>query len=234
MATLHLYHGSTAAVPLPDINRCRPHNDYGRGFYCTDDLDLAKEWACLKGCNGFASSYAIETDGLLIVDLNGPGFTILHWLEVLFENRLVRLSTPTMERGARWLKEHFSVDLSDADMVTGYRADDSYFGFARSFLRNEITLGQLGQAMRLGNLGKQYMVKSPVAFESLQFEGSFPADSSIYYPRQCVREEKARAAFADIVAGDTHPEATGPMALDSFFISTLMDASWEDIHERLR
>ena len=41
-----LYHGSTNIVDKPKFDVGNPHNDYGLGFYCTEVLELAKEWAC--------------------------------------------------------------------------------------------------------------------------------------------------------------------------------------------
>ncbi|WP_165044533.1 DUF3990 domain-containing protein [Adlercreutzia sp. ZJ138] len=236
MSALLLYHGSTSAVRHPCIERCRPHNDYGRGFYCTPTAEMAKEWACQKGTNGFVSCYELPLSGLTIVDLNKPEFTLLNWLEVLLDNRLVRLSTPTMQRGAQWLKANFAVDLSTADVVTGYRADDSYFGFARAFLRNEITFGQLSAAMRLGQLGTQYMMKSERAFAALRYIGCEPAEASIYWPLQVERENKARADFATML--EEAPRGSAAFSTesdtDSLYISDLMRLNWEDTYARLR
>lgn len=211
MAVLQIYHGSPGIVRRPDIERCKPHNDYGRGFYCTPDLELAKEWACQKGRDGFANSYELDADGLEVIDLDGPGFSILNWLAVLLANRLVRLSSPIMKQGALWLAENYLVDLSQADMVAGYRADDSYFGFARAFLRNEITLGQLETAIYLGNLGKQIMVKSPRAFARLAFIESTPADSTIYWPLREERELNALEEY-EVLLSQT-PQLEEPTAL---------------------
>lgn len=233
MDTLLLYHGSTSAVRRPCIERCRPHNDYGQGFYCTPNPEMAKEWACQKGTDGFVSRYELPLDGLALVDLNGPGFTILNWLEVLLENRLVRLGTPTMQRGAHWLKANFAVDLSAADIVTGYRADDSYFGFARAFLRNEITFGQLSTAMRLGQLGLQHMVKSPRAFAALRYTGCEPAEASRYWPLQVERESQARADFANMLAEPPASDFAEP-AIDNLYISDLMRMEKETIDGCLR
>ena len=44
-----------------------------------------------------------------------------------------------------------------------------YFSFARAFINNEISLAQLSYAMRLGKLGEQFVLKSPVAFERIRF-----------------------------------------------------------------
>lgn len=41
-----LYHGSEKILEKPVYGFGRTDNDYGRGFYCTEDRELAKEWAC--------------------------------------------------------------------------------------------------------------------------------------------------------------------------------------------
>ena len=110
-------------------------------------------------------------------------------------NRQIRLSTPVMRKGAAWLKEHYLVSLEGIDIVKGYRADDSYFSFARAFVSNEISLGQLSHAMKLGKLGEQFVLKSREAFEAIQFVSYVASDNTIYYARRKARDDAARAAF---------------------------------------
>ncbi|MBQ7366814.1 MAG: DUF3990 domain-containing protein [Spirochaetaceae bacterium] len=43
-----LYHGSERIVETPQFGAGNPRNDYGLGFYCTQHLELVKEWACQK------------------------------------------------------------------------------------------------------------------------------------------------------------------------------------------
>ena len=119
MDVFTLFHGSEAIVSKPEIGLCRPYNDYGKGFYCTADQELGKEWACQKGHDGFVSCYELPLDGLVAIDLNGEGFTALHWLSVLFENRLVRLTTPVMERGGRWIISRWIWTAPTSWRVTG-------------------------------------------------------------------------------------------------------------------
>ena len=195
MSKLVLYHGSPEIIEKPIYGKGKAYNDYGKGFYCTEILELAKEWACTEGVDGYANQYEIETDNLRILNLSADEYTILHWLALLMTYRKLRLSTPVMKRGAEWLKEHFLVDIDDYDAIIGYRADDSYFSFARAFVNNEIPLGQLSHAMRLGKLGEQFVLKSPKAFESTKFVSYKSADNTVYYARRKVRDDEARAAF---------------------------------------
>ena len=195
MSKLILYHGSSEIIEVPVFGKGKAYNDYGKGFYCTAHDELAKEWACTENADGYANKYEMDTAGLAVLNLSSDEYTILHWLALLMEYRKFRVSTPVMKRGADWLKAHFLIDLKQYDAVVGYRADDSYFSFARAFVNNEISLTQLSYAMRLGKLGEQFVLKSPAAFERLQFVSYEMADNTVYYAKRKARDDAARAAF---------------------------------------
>ena len=72
-----IYHGSEQIVEVPTFGKGRKNNDFGLGFYCTESLDLAKEWAVSSLRNGFANRYSLDTEYLKILNLNSPDFTIL-------------------------------------------------------------------------------------------------------------------------------------------------------------
>ena len=38
-----LYHGSEFLIEKPEFGKGARHNDYGRGFYCTENIELARE-----------------------------------------------------------------------------------------------------------------------------------------------------------------------------------------------
>ena len=178
MSKLILYHGSPEIIQTPVFGKGKSYNDYGRGFYCTEHLELAKEWACTENTDGYANKYEIDTKGLSVM-----------------KYRKFRVSTPVMKRGADWLKERFLIDLTPYDAVVGYRADDSYFSFARAFVNNEISLTQLAYAMRLGRLGEQFVLKSPSAFAKIHFISYETCDNTVYYAKRKARDDEARAAF---------------------------------------
>lgn len=195
MSKIILYHGSPVIVERPVFGKGKAYNDYGRGFYCTENLELAKEWACTEGTDGYANRYEIETDGLRILNLSSEEYTILNWLAILMMNRKGRLSTPVAKRGREYLVQHFLPDYQDSDAIVGYRADDSYFSFARSFVSNEISLKQLGYAIRLGKPGEQFVLKSEKAFDRIRFIDYTVADNTVYYAKRKVRDDEARTAF---------------------------------------
>ena len=195
MSKLILYHGSTEIIEQPVFGKGKAYNDYGQGFYCTEYLELAKEWACNENVDGYANRYEIETDGLNILKLSSDQYTILNWLALLMLHRKGRLSTPVSRRGHDYLIEHFLPDFEGYDAIIGYRADDSYFSFARSFVSNEISLRQLALAMKLGKLGEQFVLKSEKAFETIRFLDYTVADNTIYYAKRKARDDEARLAY---------------------------------------
>ena len=195
MGKIILCHGSNEKIEKPLLGKGKVYNDYGQGFYCTEHIELAKEWSCNEGVDGFSNKYELDTTDLRVLNLSSEEYTILHWLALLMENRRFRMATPVMRRGAEWLKEHFLVDVSKYDLIVGYRADDSYFSFARAFISNEISLSQLNYAMRLGKLGEQYVLKTKKAFHQIEFKSAELADNTIYYARRKMRDDEARNAF---------------------------------------
>lgn len=43
-----IYQGSEKIVEKPTFGEGKKNNDFGLGFYCTLDEDLAKEWKMVK------------------------------------------------------------------------------------------------------------------------------------------------------------------------------------------
>ena len=195
MSKLIIYHGSPEIIEKPQFGKGKTYNDYGRGFYCTEHVELAIEWACTENVDGFVNKYEIDMSNLNVLNLSSSEYTILHWLALLMKNRKVRLSTPVMKRGREWLIEHFMLDTNGHDAIIGYRADDSYFSFARAFVNNEISLNQLSYAMRLGKLGEQVVLKSKKAFDEIKFVSYEVCDNTIYYAKRKARDDEARGAF---------------------------------------
>lgn len=200
MSTIQIFHGSSKIIENPQFGAGKNHNDYGLGFYCTENLEMAKEWACPEKENGFANKYKIETDGLKILNLSSEQFTALNWLAILIENRRFDLDTPLMRQGFDYLKNNFLPDYSNADIITGWRADDSYFSFAKAFLSNQISYNQLTNAMKLGKLGEQFVLKSEKSFNQLKFTGYENVDYKIYYSKRKKRDEEARLQYKNASA----------------------------------
>ncbi len=191
-----IYHGSQQIVKTPVFGLGKKHNDYGRGFYCTESIELAKEWACPVKRDGYANRYRLKTDGLNVLRLTVGKFNILNWLAVLLANRTFDINSPVGNNAREFLLERFMPDLSGADVMIGPRADDSYFSFAEDFVSNTISLRDLNHAMRLGSLGEQIALVSERAFGQIEFTGCEVAEHNEYYRKRLERDNEARAAYA--------------------------------------
>ena len=200
-----IYHGSVKIIEQPQYGAGRKDNDYGLGFYCTEDMELAKEWAASDERGGFVNCYEVEEDGMCFLNLqqipeesgsySAQERMILQWMALLVDNRAIRLGSPVERRGKEYLVSRFLPDISKYDCLIGYRADDSYFSYARAFLSNTLTIGQLSAAMRLGNLGLQYVIRSPRMFDRIRFLEAVPVDGGVYFPKRMQRDQSARKEF---------------------------------------
>lgn len=192
-----IYHGSEQIVEVPTFGLGKKNNDFGLGFYCTESDELAKEWAVSSLRNGFSNRYTLDTEYLNILNLNSPDYTILNWIAVLVEHRLFSIKTPVARRAKRYLIENFGVNVNAFDLITGYRADDSYFDYAESFLNNGLSVEQLARAMRLGKLGEQIVIKSKFAFSKLKFEEFDIAEKEQYYVLRKARDDAANQLYLE-------------------------------------
>ena len=194
-----IYHGSEQIVEIPTFGLGRKNNDFGLGFYCTESEQLAKEWAVSSIRNGFSNRYTLNTEYLNILNLNSPDYTILNWIAVLVEHRLFSIKTPVARRARRYLIDNFGVNVNAFDLITGYRADDSYFDYAESFLNNGISVEQLARAMRLGKLGEQVVIKSKFAYSQLTYEGFDVAEKEKYYVLRKARDDEANQTYLEML-----------------------------------
>lgn len=195
-----IYHGSNKIITKPGYGLGKIHNDYGQGFYCTESIELAKEWACDQMKDGYANAYQLDMRGLKVLNLNDEQYTVLHWLAVLVQNRTFNGNNDMEILAKEFLIQNYHVDINSYDVIRGYRADDSYFRFAEDFLNNTISIQKLEEAMQLGKLGEQIVLKSQKAFHNVRFlkEKLQYADSSVYYAKKWKRDEQARAGYKKI------------------------------------
>ena len=174
---MKIFHGSQRVIEVPQYGLGKVGNDFGLGFYCTESEDLAKEWSVQPNSDGFSNAYELDLEGLNILRLNTPAFTVLNWMAILVSHRLFKLKVPVAGAAYHYLKSRFSVNVDAYDVVIGYRADDSYFDFAEAFL-----------------------VKSQEAFGRLKFTGFSTAAAALYYPRRQARNDSANSQFEELLS----------------------------------
>lgn len=193
-----LYHGSKDIIEKPIYGQGKKYNDYGLGFYCTDNIELAKEWGTSFERSGYANRYQIDCTELKILDLNDDKYCILHWLAILLSNREFDTPAGLALEAKEFLKKNFMLDYKKYDIIKGYRADDSYFSFAQDFINGTISYRQLNNAMYLGKLGIQYVLKSKEAFNRIVFDGYEEAEYSEWYAKKMKRDKSARREYFDV------------------------------------
>ena len=192
---MKIYHGSKNIIEKPTLYGGKETNDYGYGFYCTREIELANEWACPDNNDGYANEYELDLAGLKILDLSQKKYNILNWIALLLQFRIPAGLSPNDEIARDYIVQNFAVDLTDIDVIIGYRADDSYFSFARDFVKNSITVSQLARAMELGKLGLQVVLHSEKAFEQLTYIKSTIAENETYYTKRVARDLQAREEY---------------------------------------
>ncbi len=195
MRSIQLLHGTDRIIEVPDISLGNPHNDYGMGFYCTRAHEMACEWACKKNTDGFVNVYDFDMDGLQVLNLLDGNHSVLNWIALLLQYRSFKLDSEIAIDARDHIIRNYAVDLSEYDVVIGYRANDSYFQYAESFVSNTLPLRSLNRALRLGKLGEQTVIISPKGFERLQFAEAYTVDKSIYFPKYLDRDIRARDTY---------------------------------------
>lgn len=200
---IKIYHGSEKNIIKPIFGEGKKNNDFGLGFYCTKDINLAKEWAVSSLKDGFANKYILNIEYLNILNLNSSEYTILNWIAILVEHRLFSLKTPVAQRAKKYLIDNFGINVNAYDVIIGYRADDSYFDYAESFLNNSITVEQLAKAMKLGKLGEQIVIKSQYAFSCLTYDGFEIAKKEEFYEYRKVRNDNANKMYLNILEDES-------------------------------
>lgn len=195
---MKIYHGSEKIIKKPDYRLGKPNNDFGKGFYCTQDEEKAKEWACKGNKSGIVNEYELDIDNLKILDLTNNRYTVLNWISILLKNRTFNIMSPIAEEAKDFIINNYYVDTKGYDIVIGYRADDSYFSYAQSFIENSLSIESLQKAMELVNLGKQIVLVSNKAFGNIKFKKQYTADKNVYYSKYINNDTNARKDFKKI------------------------------------
>lgn len=223
---MKLYHGSVEIVSKPQLNKGKIYNDYGQGFYCTEDINMAREWSVGEGRDGYANSYELNMTGLKTLDLCAKEYSVLNWLAILLDNRVFDLHSDFAVEAKKYMLDHFLPKYQSFDVIKGYRADDSYFMYAQDFLNNSISLSSLSKAMKLGNLGEQTVIKSSAAFDAIKFKEFERVSSAVWFPHKDSRDRKARESYREM--------SKQPWKKGEVYIMKIIDEEMEADDVRLR
>lgn len=167
MGKLTLFHGTPDKIVVPKYGCGNEKHDYGMGFYLTESIELAKEWAVCRpnDTNGWVHKYELDTDGLKILDFQA--MNVLSWLAELMKHRDAADSKRYRMLAKKFI-DKYGVDTTEYDVIRGWRANASYFYIAKEFVRDNIDMDILEELLSLGGLGIQYCIKSELAYSKLQ------------------------------------------------------------------
>ncbi len=205
MGVITLYHGSPNKVVIPQYGCGDDKHDYGRGFYLTDDIELAKEWAVCRPDekNGWVHKYELECDELKILDFKE--YDVLAWLAELMKHRDAADSKRYRMLAEKFIAK-YGKDTDEYDVIKGWRADASYFYIAKEFVRDNIDIDILEELLLLGGLGTQYCVKSERAYSRLhEITGELlSVEYAEFNDRYNKRDVEARKNMRDLVNSDAN------------------------------
>ena len=205
MNKITLYHGSPNKVVVPQFGFGEGKHDYGKGFYLTENIELAKEWAVCRPdeTNGWVHKYELETDDLKILDFQEHN--ILSWLAELMKHRDASDSRRYKVLSKKFIAE-YGIDTSEYDVIKGWRANASYFYIAKEFVRDNIDIEILEELLSLGGLGIQYCIKSELAYSKLAEveDGLISVDYSEFNEKYNERDIIARKKMRELVDSDAN------------------------------
>ncbi len=205
MEKIILYHGTPNKEVTPVYGGGDDKHDYGRGFYLTESVNLAKEWAVCRPNeeNGWVHKYELDCENLKILDFQEKN--ILSWLAELMKHRDAADSRRYRILAAKFI-DKYGIDTGEYDVIKGWRANASYFYIAKEFVRDNIDLDILEELLSLGGLGIQYCIKTELAYSKLhEIETDLiSVDYSEFNNRYNQRDVEARKKMHDLVDSDVN------------------------------
>lgn len=193
-----LYHGQPNKVVKPQFGLGKDYHDYGKGFYTTKDLQLACEWAACdkEQAEGYVHAFELDLTGLNI--LNFDMLDDLNWIAELLQHRQDSKVKNNIAYRRKQIISRYKINTQDYDLIVGWRADQSYFRIAKVFLDDRLSIQQLREALRYGDLGVQYTLKQEKAYNQLKYLGVKQVDYQKYSKCYWSRDGAARCKLRDI------------------------------------
>ena len=205
MEIITLYHGSPNKVVVPKYGFGESKHDYGKGFYLTENIELAKEWAVCRPdeTNGWVHKYELRTTDLKILDFQE--YNVLSWLAELMKHRDASDSRRYKVLSTKFI-DQYGIDTSEYDVIKGWRANASYFYIAKEFVRDNIDIEILEELLSLGGLGIQYCIKTELAYSKLvEVENDLlQVNYDEFNEKYNERDINARKRMRDLVDSDAN------------------------------
>lgn len=205
MEKISLFHGTFEKHVVPTYGLGEEKHDYGKGFYLTENIELAKEWAVCRPdvtC-GWVHQYELDTSELKILDFQEKD--VLSWLAELMKHRDAADSRRYRMLSKKFI-EKYGIDTEEYDVIKGWRANASYFYIAKEFVRDNIDIEILTELLSLGGLGIQYCIKTPLAYSKLREinENLIPVAYEEFRKKYNQRDISAREKMRELVDSDAN------------------------------
>lgn len=151
--------------------------------------------------NGWVHKYELDYTNLKIFDFQNAG--ILAWLAELMKHRAASNSKRYRVLAQKFINK-YGIDVSDYDIIKGWRADASYFYIAKEFVRDNVDVDILEELLTLGGLGIQYCLKSELAFSKLSEikDDLISVDYSKFNVKYNNRDTLARNKMRELIDSD--------------------------------
>ena len=163
-----LYHGSNVEIETVDLSKCRPHKDFGRGFYLTDIREQAERMASrvarIYGGNPIVTSFflnerLLSSGNQRIRKFEKPS---IQWAAFVMNNRSLTFSD---------IESPECNLVNQYDLVIGPVANDDLALLFRQFESGLIPIEILTREMTYKQLTTQYSFHTSRAVQLLQKAG---------------------------------------------------------------
>lgn len=195
---IQLCHGSSNVIQEPYYGGGEVTNDYGSGFYTVSmkNKELAKEWACSTygdRTHAYVNNYAFNTTDLKILNLDK--LDIIYWVTLTATYRGVTVNAQLLQQ----LQSKYLIDLTEYDCIYGWRCDDTYSKIIRNFMAENLSAEAVKEAVHLGYLQEQFVLKSKRSFERIKFIGAESVkNTNVYAQRFNSRKADADAKVDEL------------------------------------
>jgi hypothetical protein len=219
-----VYHGSDIKIENIDLTKCRPHRDFGRGFYVTKFRkhaeSMAKNMGRKRNNEGVVTEFEYYESAFArhickikhFENYNGE------WLDFVVLNRNVNNSEPT----------------HSFDIVEGPVADDKIQNRIANYLTGEITKADFLEELKWHEETHQICFCTDGALQALKKTGDQKQTSTLLHIGEPIVEKLViDSGMDDKTAADTY--------FSSNTFSKLADAStglyekpWQEIYDMLK
>lgn len=146
-----LYHGSNSMIQKPSILNGRMDNDFGIGFYLTNEIEIATQYAT-RWCTPVVNEYRLDLDSLNVYTFNDND----EWLEFVVDNQNLK---------------DMDAKYESVDVLIGPDIDKKMQSLIESYEMRLVSADKIYEVLK-EDLHMQYVIRSQKAFDQLTFINS--------------------------------------------------------------